>query len=103
MPNKRRWHDDKLGPNYDNHEPDDAPTSAKTGVKLNGIPAKVARCEQVCTEVSKVVSQMKEEVKAVTATQPPTTPSTVHQSVSPNAITSRTFSSPHNVRSRRKE
>lgn len=64
MLNKRRWHDDKLGPNYDSHEPDDAPTSGKTSVKLNGIPAKVARCEQVCTEVSKVVSQMKEELSS---------------------------------------
>ncbi|PLW14033.1 hypothetical protein PCANC_17076 [Puccinia coronata f. sp. avenae] len=94
---KRRWHDDKLGPRHDTHELDDAPTSGKTGVKLNGIPAKVARCEQVCTEVSKVVFQMKEEVKAVTATKPPTTPSSAHQSVSPNATASNTFPSPLNA------
>lgn len=93
--NKRRWNDERFGPNQETHDLDDAPNPGKAGVKLNGIPAKVARCEQVCTEVSKVVSQMKEEAKAVTTTKPSTNPSTSHQSVSPNTTSSTSFPSPH--------
>ncbi|EFP81487.2 uncharacterized protein PGTG_07736 [Puccinia graminis f. sp. tritici CRL 75-36-700-3] len=95
--NKRRWNDDRFASHHDNHEFDEAPNSGKTGVKLNGIPAKVARCEQVCTEVSKVVSQMKEEVKAVTTSKTSATPSTAHQSLSPNATSPNSFPSPHNA------
>ncbi|KAH9467392.1 hypothetical protein Pst134EB_002406 [Puccinia striiformis f. sp. tritici] len=93
---KRRCYDDKFGPNSDSQDFDEPSSSGKSAVKLNGLPAKVAHCEALCTEVNKVVSQVKEDVKAITAPKSSTAPSSAHQSVSPNA-TSSSFPSPQNA------
>lgn len=97
--NKRRrdWGDDKFSPNHDTHETDDSSQSLKPGGsgKLNGIPAKVARCEQALLDVSKVVYHAKEEAKAVTII-PSSTSSTTHHSVSPISTTFNSFTELHN-------
>lgn len=56
---RRDWPESRVGPGGVEEE--------GKGVKLIGLPAKVARCEQAVMEVSKVVSKAKEEVKAMTS------------------------------------
>ncbi|MBW0539036.1 hypothetical protein O181_078751, partial [Austropuccinia psidii MF-1] len=98
---RRDWNDHKLNRNHHhlNHlnqvmDNDEDLNSIKHSnlVKLNGIPAKVARCEEAVIQVGQALSRTKEEVEAVTNLSS-TTECLAHQPLSINSLSQNSVSS----------